>query len=97
MRADTSWTMAQQFQELKGIVTFWVAGGGEFSWYADMLPALKQRGDIVWNYGGTPSVEQVSSTITLNPLQSWIAGVDGFVRWLTVNPGPDPWRTAWRE
>ena len=92
MRADTSWTMAQQFQELKGIVTFWVAGAGEFSWYADMLPALKQRGDIVWNYGGTPSVEQVSSTITLNPLQSWIAGVDGFVRWLTVNPGPDPWR-----
>ena len=92
MRADTSWTMAHQFEELKGVVSFWVAGAGEFSWYADMLPQLKQRGDIVWNYGGTPTVEQVSSTITLNPLQSWITGVDGFVRWLTVNPGPDPWR-----
>jgi hypothetical protein len=91
MRADTSWTMAEQFRELKGVVTFWVAGSGLFSWYADELPELKKRGDIVWNYGGTPSVEQVSSTITLNPLQSWITGVDGFVRWQTVNTGADPW------
>lgn len=91
MRADTSWTMEQQFEELKGIITFWVAGGGEFSWYPGAAERLKQRGDIVWNYGGTPSVQSVSTTITLDPLRSWIRGVDGFVRWQTVAPGPDPW------
>ena len=91
MRADTSWSMAKQFEELKGIVTFWVAGQGELSWYPDALVRLRTRGDIVWTYGGTPPVQNASSAITLDPLRSWIAGVDGFVRWLAVDPGPDPW------
>ncbi|MDQ6676574.1 MAG: DUF4091 domain-containing protein [Acidobacteriota bacterium] len=91
MRADTSWTMAQQFELLKGAITFWVAGEGVLSWYPDSIGELKQRGDTVWAYGGTPTVEKVSTAITLNPLRSWIAGVNGFVRWQTVDPGPDPW------
>ncbi len=91
MRADTSWSMEQQFNELKGIVKFWVAGEGSFSWFPDALKPLKDRGDLVWTYGGTPPVQNVSTTITLHPLRSWIHGVDGFVRWLTVDPGPDPW------
>ena len=91
MRADTSWTMAHQFDALRGIVTFWVAGEGELSWYPDAVKQLEQRGDIVWTYGGTPPVEKVAAGITLNPLRSWIDGVQGFVRWLTVSPGPDPW------
>jgi hypothetical protein len=24
-------------------------------------------------------------------LRPWIFGIDGFVRWLTTSPGPDPW------
>lgn len=91
LRADTSWTMGRQFEELKGIVNFWVAGEGELSWYPNAPWQLKQRGDTIWTYGGTPPVQDVSARITLNPLRSWISGVDGFVRWQTVDPGPDPW------
>lgn len=91
MRADTSWTMERQFALLQGVVKFWVAGEGIYSWYPEASHEVKQRGDRVWTYGGTPSVEEVSTQITLNPLRSWIYGVDGFVRWLTVSPGPDPW------
>ncbi len=91
MRADTSWTMERQFALLRGIVRFWVAGEGTYGWYPDAAREVKQRGDRVWTYGGTPSVDEVSTRITLNPLRSWISGVDGFVRWLTVSPGPDPW------
>jgi hypothetical protein len=91
VRADTSWSMADQFERLRGIVNFWVAGEGMLSWYPDAPAALRKRGDIVWSYGGTPSVDRVSSEITLNPLRSWVSGVQGFVRWLTVAPGPDPW------
>ncbi|MEO7145846.1 MAG: hypothetical protein ABI165_20315 [Bryobacteraceae bacterium] len=91
MRADTSWTMARQFELLKGIVTFWVAGEGELTWYPDAVERLKQRGDTIWTYGGTPPVQSVTTGITLNPLRSWINGVEGFVRWQTVAPGPDPW------
>ena len=83
--------MADQFQRLRGIVNFWVAGEGILSWYPDAPATLRKRGDIVWSYGGTPSVNRVSSEITLNPLRSWVTGVQGFVRWLTVVPGPDPW------
>ncbi len=91
MRADSSWTMGQQMHMLRNVIDLWCAGGGEFVWYADQLPALKQRGDTVWIYGGTPPVQDVSSSITFDPLRAWILGVDGFVRWLAVNPGPDPW------
>lgn len=91
MRADTSWTAPQQFRELEGVIGFWVVGEGELNWHPDAIPRLKQRGDIVWTYGGTPSVQKVSAEMTLNPLRSWINGVDGFVRWQTVEPGPDPW------
>ncbi len=91
MRADTSWSMERQFDLLKGAVTFWVAGEGTLSWYPDAIVKLKQRGDVVWAYGGTPAVQSASVAITLNPLRSWIGGVEGFVRWQTVDPGPDPW------
>jgi hypothetical protein len=91
MRADTSWTMAHQFEALRGVVKFWVTGEGMLSLYPDAARQLEARGDTVWTYGGTPAVQLVSSEIALNPLRSWIDGVQGFVRWLTVSPGPDPW------
>jgi len=42
-------------------------------------------------YGGTPSVLHSASSIAVDPLRAWSLGVDGFVRWLTVSPGADPW------
>lgn len=91
MRADTSWDMERQFSTLKGIVRFWVAGAGELSWYPGAIEKLKERGDIIWTYGGTPEVQDVAAKITLDPLRTWISGAEGFVRWVTVWPGPDPW------
>ena len=91
MRADSSWTMEQQFAELKDVIKFWVVGEGSLSWYPGAPQQLKKRGDTVWTYGGTPMLQSISTTMTLNPLRSWITGVDGFVRWQTVAPGPDPW------
>ncbi len=92
MRADSSWTMGQQMHMLKGVIGLWCAGGGEFVWNIDQLPALKQQGDIVWIYGGTPPVQDVSSSMAGDPLRAWIYGVDGFVRWLAVSPGPHPFQ-----
>jgi hypothetical protein len=90
-RSDASWTMEDQFERLKGVVNFWVAGEGMLSWYPGAVEKLKARGDRVWAYGGTPPVTKPSATIALNALRSWITGVQGFVRWQTVDPGPDPW------
>lgn len=90
-RIDTSWTMKEQFSSLKGIVNFWVAGEGILSWYPGAAEMLRARGDHIWSYGGTPPVSKPLAMMTLNPLRSWITGVEGFCRWQTVDPGPDPW------
>ena len=91
MRADVSWDMEQQFRELQGMVTMWVAAGDILSWYRDAPRVLHQRGDLIWYYSGPPSVTESSATITRFPLQAWLWSVDGFVHWLTVDPGADPW------
>lgn len=90
-RADTSWEMEQQSKDLAGIVNMWICGDGIASWLPDTIRAMKQRGDIVWFYSGPPAVTQASAKITEFPLQAWLWGIDGFVHWLTVSPGSDPW------
>ena len=90
-RADASWTMEQEFKDLAGIINFWVCGGGMLSWYPWAVPMLKQRGDIVWSYGGTPTVDRGAVHIATDIARAWMWGIDGYVRWLTTDPGPDPW------
>lgn len=90
-RADVSWDMEQQFKVLKGVVNLWCCGGGILSFYRDAPKTLRERGDIVWYYGGPPSITQTSSAITEFSLRAWLWGVNGFVHWLTVSPGADPW------
>ena len=90
-RADVSWDMERQFKALSGIINFWVCGGSLFSWYEYAPGMLKARGDVVWIYGGPPSVTMASSAITEHPLRAWLYGVDGWVHWQTVAPGNDPW------
>ena len=92
VRADTSWSMADQFERLKGIVNFWVASEGMLAWQpAHVLSELKQRRDTVWTYGGTPAVDRPAVEMTLHPIRTWVNGAQGFVRWQTVDPGPDAW------
>jgi len=91
MRADVSWDMEQQFKLLKGVVTLWCASGGILSFYRDAPQALRDRGDVVWYYGGPPSVTENAAAITERPLHAWLWGVNGYVHWLTVAPGDDPW------
>lgn len=93
LRADSSWTFPQQEKLLKDVIGLWCVGGTDLIWYLDRVPSMKQRGDIVWIYGGTPPVQDVSSSIASDPLRAWIFGVDGFVRWLAVSPGPHPFET----
>jgi hypothetical protein len=90
-RADTSWDMERQSKDLAGIVSMWVCSGGILSWYPEAARAMKQRGDIVWFYSGPPAVTQASAKITEFPLQAWLWGIDGYVHWLAVSPGADPW------
>ena len=90
-RADVSWDMEQQFKVLNGVVKLWCAGGGILSFYRDAPKMLRNRGDVIWYYGGPPSVTDSSAAITEFPLRAWLWAVNGYVHWLTVSPGEDPW------
>jgi hypothetical protein len=91
MRADVSWDMEQEFKVLKGVVTLWCASGGILSFYRDAPKSLRDRGDVVWYYGGPPNVKENAAAITEYPLRAWLWGVNGYVHWLTIAPGDDPW------
>jgi hypothetical protein len=90
-RADSSWDMERQAKDLAGVVNLWVCGDGILSWYPETARLLKERGDIVWFYSGPPPVTRPAAMITEFALQAWLWGIDGYVHWLTVSPGADPW------
>ncbi|MBN1808983.1 MAG: DUF4091 domain-containing protein [Planctomycetes bacterium] len=90
-RHDASWLMRQQMDELKGVVNFWVCGGGIFSFYPEAPALLKGRGDKVWIYGGSPSIFGSTLDATEMPVDAWMKGIDGYIRWLTTSPDSDAW------
>ena len=90
-RADVSWDMEQEFKVLDGVVKLWCASGGILSFYRTAPETLRNRGDVIWYYGGPPSITDTSAAITEFPLRAWLWGVNGYVHWLTVSPGEDPW------
>jgi hypothetical protein len=90
-RADVSWDMEQQFKDLAGVVNMWVASRDILSWLPRAPARLRERGDVVWFYSGPPAVTEPASTITQFPLEGWMWGVGGFVHWLVIGGGADPW------
>jgi hypothetical protein len=90
-RADVSWDMEQQFKDLAGVVNMWIASRDILSWLPRAPAMLREREDVIWFYSGPPAVTQPASTITQFPLEGWMWGVEGFVHWLVVSAGSDPW------
>lgn len=90
-RSDSSWSIESQAKELAGIIDMWVCSADILSWYPEVAREMKRRGDVVWFYSGAPSVTATSARITEFPLRAWLWGIDGYIHWLTVAPGRDPW------
>ena len=90
-RSDSSWALEQQAADLEGVVNFWVCSSGMLSWMPETARKLKARGDIVWNYSGPPAIKENSAAITRYMMRTWVWDVDGYIHWLTVSPGRDPW------
>jgi hypothetical protein len=89
-RADASWQMKRQFEELGGHRNFWVCGGF-IRWYPDEVRASLARGETVWWYGGYPSIGMATSAVLQNLWKTWARGLGGFCHWSGISPGRDPW------
>ncbi len=90
-RHDASWLLQQQMTDLAGVVNVWVSASSIMSFYPEAPTVLKSRGDIVWIYGGTPSHFSSTGEILDMPVDAWMKGLDGYVRWLTTSPDERPW------
>lgn len=90
-RSDSSWALEQQVKNLEGIVNFWVCSSGMLSWMPQTARQAKARGDIVWHYSGPPAIQEKSTAITQNLMRAWVWDIDGYIHWLTVAHGRDPW------
>ncbi|KPK86000.1 MAG: hypothetical protein AMJ81_02190 [Phycisphaerae bacterium SM23_33] len=89
-RMAASWQMKHHFEQLAGVVDFWVCGGFA-GWYPDEIRRVVARGDVVWTYSGTPGIGEPSAALLEHVWRMWARGVSGHCEWLTTNPGPDPW------
>jgi hypothetical protein len=89
-RADASWQMISQFDELSGHRNFWVCASF-VRWYRKEVEAVIKRGEHLWWYGGYPSIQMSSSAVLQNLWQTWGRGLQGFCHWSAASPGVDPW------
>jgi len=89
-RHDASWQIARQWKTLDGVIDLWCCSQS-MRWHPYAPKMLKDRGNIVWFYGGTPTAFEPSIMIVDYPLRAWMWKVDGYVRWLSISPGSDPW------
>lgn len=90
-RADASWSMHEQFRELAGVVNMWVCSKTILGWDPAALRRVQARGDIVWYYSGRSSITRPSTFIDDSVLRAWLWGTDGFIHWLVISAGKDPW------
>jgi hypothetical protein len=89
-RADASWHVKKQFEELGGHRNFWVASSFVF-WYPETLKETLNRGETVWTYGSYPSIREKTSSVLENLYATWARGLHGFAHWEVTKPGEDPW------
>ncbi len=83
--------MLEQFQSLNGVIDLWVCGDGTLSHFPWAPKMLHDRGNIAWFYCGTPTAWDPVINIVKAPFRAFNWNVDGYVRWLTTDPGNDPW------
>ena len=90
-RVDASWDTERQAKAMAGVLNMWVCGADTLNWLPDTVKLLKSRNEVVWVYGGPPTVQRPSEAISLMALRPWMLGIDGWVHWLTTSAGRDPW------
>ena len=72
----------------------WVAGWAMFNWFPESVPVMKNKGNILWIYGGVlGSMKENLLSMFVWPMQCLMTGTDGFCVWNTTGFGEDPRRT----
>ncbi|MBA3846010.1 MAG: DUF4091 domain-containing protein [Planctomycetes bacterium] len=89
-RMDASWRQGEQFETLADSVDFWVCNDW-LTWYRDAAMRAVERGNTVFTYGGTPSIAGPTSDALQSVYLAWARKLSGYLPWLSISPGDDPW------
>jgi len=68
----------------------WVAGWLMLGWFPESVAAMKNRGNILWLYGGVlREMDLPLTSVGVWPLTALMVGIDGFCAWNTTGFGED--------
>ncbi len=67
----------------------WVVGTGMFCWFPESVPVMKEKGNILWIYGGG-MLGEIGKPLHANfsvAITCFMTGVDGYCLWNTTHCG----------
>ncbi len=93
-RMDSSWSYGRHFHSrFADIVKMWVVNGTIFLWYPQSVALMKQKGNVLWNYGGLNDMSDSHLLLTVWPFRCIMTGITGVTFWNATGFGADWLRT----
>lgn len=85
-----TWTFGiDTLTPMREFVEVWVGELG--GWHQNQLPGIHARGQQVWACSGSPCIYDAPVAANWWPLRIWMRDLDGFMPWLSLGWGKDPW------
>lgn len=89
-RMDSSWSYGRHFNSrFADLVKMWVVNGTIFLWYPESVALMKQKGNILWNYGGLNDMGDSHLSLTVWPFRCIMTGITGVTFWNATGFGSD--------
>ena len=93
-RMDSSWAYGLHFNSrFSDFIKMWVVNGTIFRWLPESVPYMKEKGDILWNYGGINNVYDNHISLAIWPFRCIMTGITGVTFWNSTGFGDDYLKT----
>lgn len=90
LRTDSSWSFGKHYNsDMNRIFKLWVASGFLSQFHADSYKVMREKGNILFEYTGLPTLEQPLLKLFQWPVRCLMNGADGIVYWNTTGFGED--------
>lgn len=89
-RTDASWSYGSQFDtDISQIIKMWAVGSGILLLYPESFAHMKSQGNILWIYGGFPSMDNSLLSLCGFPLRCLQNDFGGCLYWNATGIGED--------
>lgn len=93
-RMDTSWAYGLHFNSrFSDFIKMWVVNGTIFRWFPESVSYMKEKGNILWNYGGINNIADNHLSLVIWPFRCIMTGITGVTFWNSTGFGDDYLKT----